>query len=84
MPKKARSRPEKKPNALVLWIESRTGKRHGVAQKDLAEAIGLSPPAFSLRMKNGKFDYVEIVKIFDYLNATDTERLIVTKGGMKT
>ncbi len=83
MPKKARSRPEKQPNALVLWIESRTGKRHGVMQKELAEAIGLSPPAFSIRMKSGKFDYLEIVKIFDYLNATDTERLIVTKGRMK-
>lgn len=80
MPKMARSRPEKKPNAFVLWIESRTGKRHGVMQKDIAEAIGLSQPAFSIRMKSGKFDYMEIVKIFDYLNATDTERLVVTKG----
>lgn len=84
MPKKARSRPAMKPNAFVLWIESRTGKRHGVTQKELAEEIGLSPPAFSIRMKNGKFDYSEIVKIFDYLNATDTERLIVTKGGKTT
>lgn len=81
MPKRARNRPDKNPNALVLWIESRTGKQHGVMQKDLAEAIGLSPPAFSIRMKNGRFDYSEIVKIFDYLDATDTERLIVTKGG---
>lgn len=80
MPKKARSRPEKKPNTFVLWIESRTGKRHGVIQKELAEAIGLSPPAFSMRMKSGKFNYEEIVEIFEYLNATDTERLIVTKG----
>lgn len=84
MPKKARSRPVKQPNALVLWIESRTGKRHGVMQKDVAEAIGLSPPAFSIRMEKGKFDYTEMVKIFDYLNATDTERLIVMKGGKTT
>lgn len=80
MPKKARSRPEKKPNTFVLWIESRTGKRHGIMQKDLAEAIGLSPPAFSIRMKNGKFDYCEIVKIFEYLKATNAERLEIMKG----
>lgn len=80
MPKRARSRLEKEPNTFVLWIESRTGKRHGVMQKELAELIGLSPPAFSMRMKNGKFDYAEMVKIFDYLNAMDGERLRVMKG----
>lgn len=80
MPRMARSRPEKKANALVLWIESKTGKRHGVMQKELAEAIGLSPPAFSVRMRTGKFDFGEMVIIFDYLKATDTERIKITKG----
>ncbi len=80
MPKKARSRPEKKPNEFVLWVESRMGNRHGIMQKDLADVIGISASAFSVRMKNGKFDYEEIVKIFDYLKATDNERLRVMKG----
>lgn len=81
MPKKARSRPEIKPNSLVLWIESRTGSRHGVYQKDLANLIGIDKSSFNNRMKKGKFDYMEIVKIFDFLEATDRERLEIMKGG---
>ena len=81
MPKKARSRPKIKPNNFVLWIESRTGKLHGVLYKDLAELLGITSASFSSRMKTGKFDYSEIVKIFDFLNATDRERLEVMKGG---
>ena len=81
MPKQARSRPEVKPNKFVLWVESRTGRMHGVYAKDLADLIGISGAAFSTRMQTGKFDYSEIVKIFDFLNATDRERLEVMKGG---
>ena len=81
MQKKPRSRPEVKPNGFVLWIESRTGSRHGVYMKDLAELIGITKSAFNNRMKTGKFDYLEIVKIFDFLGATDKECLEVMKGG---
>lgn len=81
MPKKPRSRPEVKPNSFVLWIESKTGRRHGVYMKDVAKAIGITGASFSSRMKEGKFDYLEIVKIFDFLGATDRERLEVMKGG---
>ena len=81
MPKKARSRPKIKPNKFVLWIESRTGTLHGVLYKDLAELLGITGASFSSRMKTGKFDYSEIVKIFDFLGATDRERLEVMKGG---
>lgn len=83
MPKKARSRPEaeKKSNKLSLWIESKTGSLHGVYRKDLAELIGITGSAFSIRMKEGKFDYSEIVKIFDFLGATEKERSEVMKGG---
>lgn len=81
MPKKARSRPDTKPNGLVLWIESRTGSRHGVYEKDLADLIGITRSSFSNRMKTGKFDYLEIVKIFEFLNATNKECLEIMKGG---
>lgn len=81
MPKQARSRPKTKPNGFVLWIESRTGSLHGVYQKELADLIGITRSAFSNRMKTGKFDYSEIVKIFDFFGATDRERLEVMKGG---
>lgn len=81
MPKKARSRPEVKPNKFVKWIESKTGRFHGVYMKDVADVIGITGAAFSIRMKEGKFDYSEIVKIFDFLGATEKERSEVMKGG---
>lgn len=80
MPKKARSRPEVKYNSFVLWIESHVGEKHGVFKKDVAKKIGLTPGAFSIRMKNGKFDYAEMVKIFDFFRATDDEILSIMKG----
>lgn len=81
MPKQARSKPKAKPNGFVLWIESKTGNRHGVYMKELADTLGITAAAFSCRMKTGRFDYMEILKIFDYLKATDRERLEVMKGG---
>lgn len=81
MPKKARSRPETKPNFFALWIESKTGRLHGVYGKDVADLIGITGSAFSTRMKTGEFSYSEILKIFDFLGATDKERLEVMKGG---
>lgn len=80
MPKQARSRPKIKPNNFVLWIESRTGKLHGVLYKDLADLLGITKASFSNRIQTGKFDYLEIVKIFEFMNATDRERPEVMKG----
>ena len=73
MPRKARSRPEEKPNQFVLWIEGHVGRRHGVWYKDIAEQIGIKPAAFTRRMESGHFDCLEMVKIFDFLGATNEE-----------
>ena len=81
MPKQERSRPKIKPNNFVLWIERKTGIRHDVYMKDLANLLGITGASFSNRMKTGKFDYLEIVKIFEFMNATDREILEVMKGG---
>ncbi len=81
MPKQARSRPKIKPNKFVLWIESKTGSLHGVYMKDLADLLGITGASFSNRMKTGRFFYSEILQIFDFLGATDRERLEVMKGG---
>ncbi len=70
MPKKARSRPEVEPNKFVLFVESRTGSRHGIYQKDLAAALGLSESSFSVRMKSGHFRFEEIQALFGILGAT--------------
>lgn len=81
MPKQPRSKPKVKPNKFVLWVESRTGSLHGVYAKDLANLLGITGASFSNRMKTGKFDYAEIVKIFEFLNATDREIIEIMKGG---
>lgn len=82
MPKKARSRPTKKANPFVLWLESQVGKRHGVRYMDLAEEIGIKPASLTKRMRSGKFDYLEMTKLFKYLKATDEDiiRLMRQKG----
>lgn len=82
MPKKARSRPVKKPNSFVLWLDTQVGQRRGIWYKDLATVIGLKPAAFTQRMKSGKFDYLDMVKIFEFLNASDEDilRLMKQKG----
>lgn len=83
MPKKARSRPEvkKKPNGFVRYIMSKTDVSIGFQKKDLAAVIGITPAAFTARMKTGKFSLEEMLKIFELTGATDKERLEVMKGG---
>lgn len=82
MPKKPRSRPIKEVNPFVLWLEGQVGKRHGVRCMDLAELLGIKPASFTKRMSSGKFDYLEMVKLFKYLKATDEDiiRLMRQKG----
>lgn len=79
MPKKARSRPVKKPNSFVLWIDTQVGQRRGIWYKDLAAVIDLKPAAFTQRMKSGKFDYSEMVKIFNFLGTSDEDILKLMK-----
>lgn len=42
-------------------------------QKDLAVAIGITPQAFSNRMKKGLFSYSELVNILAEVKASDEE-----------
>lgn len=77
MPKKARSRPkvETKPNGFVCYIMSKTDTAIGFQKKDLAAAIGITPAAFTARMKTGKFFVEDMVKIFEITGATKEEKL---------
>ncbi len=63
---------------LSQWIVGRMYARH-LRQADLAEAIGISQPAFCQRLKNGLFVYEELLTILNKLEATDEEILKLMK-----
>lgn len=44
-----------------------------ITQKNLAETIGLSPPAFSIRFRTFDFDFEQLVKMIDKLGFSDGE-----------
>ncbi len=70
---------------LPSWI---VGKMYtkGLKQKDLANLLGITPQAFSFRLrKNGRgdpkdvFSYGDLLTLFKALDATDEEILRLTK-----
>lgn len=69
----------------VHFIEGKT-KQEGKRDKDIAELISISPPAYCLRKKNGKLDlsYLELVKVIDYLNLSDEEIVKLMRGKIKS
>ncbi len=73
MPKKARSRPEPKKSVFGTYVESKTGRRHGIYQKDLATAIGVTPGAFSIKMSDGSIRFEEMRIVFRMLGSTKEE-----------
>lgn len=50
-----------------------------ITQRNLAELIGLSPPAFCIRFKNFDFDFEELAKMIDKLGLSDEEILKLMK-----
>lgn len=67
---------------LPGWIVGRMYTK-GLKQKDLADLLGITPQAFSyrLRKKGSKdlFTYGDLLTIFKALDATDEEILRLTK-----
>jgi hypothetical protein len=65
----------------VAFIEGRT-RECGLRDKDIAEAIGLEPPAYCKRKREGrmKFEYPELVKMIPILCLTDEEIVALMRG----
>lgn len=68
----------------VAFLEGKTRGRR-LQDKDIADVIGLSPPAYCQRKRNGKLklNYLELVKIIDKLNLTDDEIVKLMRGKVK-
>lgn len=50
--------------------------------KDVAELIGISRPAYCLRRKDGRFNmsYIELVKTIEFLQLSDEEIVSLMRG----
>lgn len=66
------------------FINGKTRERR-LLDKDIAETIGLKPPAYCKRKQNGRFDvsYMELVKIIRKLQLTDEEIIKLMRGQVK-
>lgn len=70
---------------LPGWIQGRM-HRLGLKQKTVARELGISQPAFSLRLKPQKgkkiqdiFSYGDLLTLFECLEATDEEILRIMR-----
>lgn len=79
MPRVAIKKKDYMASDMAKWL---VGKMYenGLRQQDLAKMIGISQPAFSVRLKNGEFSYRELITLFENLKVTDEEVLKIMKG----
>lgn len=65
-------------DCLIEFISGkmRSSKKN---QTVMGEVIGMQQASFGARLRAGNFDYMQLVKIFRELNATDEEILRVMK-----
>ena len=65
---------------LPGWISGRMKKKK-IRQKDIAEEINITQPAFSHKLWSGRdlFTYGDLITLFDKLDATDEEILSLMK-----
>ena len=66
------------------FINGKTRERQ-LYDKDIAKEIGLKGPAYSLRKKDGKFDFnfMELVKMIRKLELTDEEIVKLMRGKVR-
>lgn len=66
------------------FINGKTRERQ-LYDKDVAKEIGLKGPAYSLRKKDGKFDFnfMELVKMIRKLELTDEEIVKLMRGKVR-
>jgi hypothetical protein len=65
-------------DCLVEFIEGRR-KTLNKSQSDLGELLNMTQQAFSSRMARRNFTYLQVVKLLEFLQATDEEMLRLMK-----
>lgn len=78
MPKVILTREARKVNDFSNWIVGRMYEKKK-SQENLASILGVTQPAFSIKLKKGNFKHSEMLKILNELDATDEEILSMMK-----
>lgn len=78
MPRVSSKKKEYMASDLTQWIIGRLYIKN-LYQKDLAEKLGITKSALSIRMKNGFWQYKDLLTIFSYLEASDKEIIQLMK-----
>lgn len=68
-----------KPSNIAKFIRIKLIEK-GEIQENIAYLLNLSKSTVSYKMKNSAFTYLELVKIFKYLGATDEEIAKAMRG----
>ena len=78
MPRVSAKKKEYMASDLTQWIIGRLYVKN-LHQKDLAEKLGITKSALSLRMRSGFFEYKDLLTIFSYLDASNEEIIKLMK-----
>lgn len=82
MPKAYITLQQQKNNELAALIYG-TMKVKGVTQKCLADALGISQPGVSDKLRRKSFSYEDLVTIFDICGLTDGQIISVMRKEKK-
>lgn len=72
MPRVLINKPKYMVSDFTAWVIGRM-KIIGVTQTDLANEFKVTQPAISQKIKNASFDYKELIKLFQILQADETD-----------
>lgn len=78
MPKSYITRQDKLNSKLVAYIYG-TMKVKKIPQREMADRLGISQPAFAKKLKNCQFTFADLATIFDTLDTQDEEILSVMR-----
>lgn len=78
MPRVAINKKKYLQKDLREWMKGRMDTL-GKTQEHMGQMLNISQPAFGARLKNGKFDNIQLYIIFKELEASDDEILRLMK-----
>ena len=78
MPKVYLTKQDKLSEKLVMLIYGTMKVKH-ITQKRIADELGISQPAFAIKLKRKQFTFSDLVIIFGFLELPDDEILSVMR-----
>lgn len=78
MPRVYLTKQDKLNSKLVAYVYG-TMKVKKIPQREMADRLGISQPAFAKKLKNCQFTFADLATIFDTLDTQDGEILSVMR-----